>query len=345
MIRWQNLWRFIPLFGLIMLLLTGCGSDTISALKPRGPVAEDQLFLMKLSFGIMIAVVVVVFAIYLYVLIRFRKKKGEKDIIPKQVEGSHTLEIIWTVIPIILLLVLAVPTVQYTFKVLEDHRDNKDALPVKVTAHAFWWQFEYPTLGISTAQDLVIPTGKKIAFELTASDVKHSFWVPSLGGKMDTNPGLTNVYYLEARDADTFLGKCAELCGASHSLMDFKVKSMDPAQFDQWVAKMKTPASVPADAKAGEMVFKDNCLSCHAVNAQGLGAGPNLNGFASREKVAGILPHNDESLKQWIHDPQSVKPGSKMPGFGEGVPNMAKALKDQEINDLIKYLNSLKLPQ
>ncbi len=245
------------------------------------------------------------------------RKKGEKDIIPKQVEGSHTLEIIWTVIPIILLLVLAVPTVQYTFKVLEDHRENKDALTVKVTAHAFWWQFEYPSLGISTAQDLVIPTGKKIAFELTASDVKHSFWVPSLGGKMDTNPGLTNVYYLEADDADTFLGKCAELCGASHSLMDFKVKSMEPAQFDQWVAKMKAPAAIPADAKAGEQIFKDNCLSCHAVNAQGLGAGPNLNGFASREKIAGIMPHNEESLKQWIADPQSVKPGAKMPAFSE----------------------------
>ncbi|WP_159887222.1 cytochrome c oxidase subunit II [Paenibacillus puerhi] len=336
MIRWQNLWRSIPLFGLMMLLLTGCGDDTISALKPRGPVARDQMFLMKLSFFIMLLVVVVVFVLYIYVLLRFRKKKGEKDIIPKQVEGSHTLEIIWTTIPIILLLILAVPTVQYTFKLLEDHRDNKDALHVKVTAHAFWWQFDYPSLGIATAQDLVIPTGKKIAFELTASDVKHSFWVPSLGGKMDTNVGQTNVYYLEADDADTFLGKCAELCGASHSLMDFKVKSMEPADFDQWVSKMKTPAAIPAEAKAGEQLFKDNCLSCHAVNAQGLGAGPNLNGFASREKVAGILPHDDELLKEWIKDPQSIKPGAKMPAF---------ALKDQELNDLVKYLNSLKLPQ
>ncbi|AFH59549.1 cytochrome B [Paenibacillus mucilaginosus K02] len=299
---------------------------------------------MKLSFGIMLLVVVVVFVIYLYVLVRFRKKKGDKDIIPKQVEGSHTLEIIWTVVPIILLLILAVPTVKYTFQLLEDHRDNKDALPVKVTAHAFWWQFEYPTLGISTAQDLVIPTGKKIAFELTASDVKHSFWVPSLGGKMDTNPGLTNVYYLQADEIDTFKGKCAELCGASHSLMDFKVKSLDAAAFDQWVADMKTPSTVPADAKAGETLFKDNCLSCHAVNAQGLGAGPNLNGFASRELVAGILPHNEQSLRDWIKDPQSIKPGAKMPAFGENplepIPG-SKPLQEQQINDIIKYLNTL----
>lgn len=341
--RWQNLWRFIPLFGLMMLILTGCGDDTISALKPRGPVARDQLFLMKLSIGIMLLVVVVVFVIYIYVLIRFRKKKGDKDIVPKQVEGSHTLEVIWTVIPIILLLILAVPTIHYTFKLLEDHRDNQDALHVKVTAHAFWWQFEYPELGIATAQDLVIPTGKKIAFELTASDVKHSFWVPSLGGKMDTNVGVTNVYYLQADEVDVFKGKCAELCGASHSLMDFKVKSLEPADFDKWVAQMKTPASIPADARAGEQLFKDNCLSCHAVSAEGLGAGPNLNGFASRELVAGILPHNDESLKEWITDPQSVKPGNKMPAFGENVQNAMNPLSDQEINDIIKYLNSLKL--
>ncbi|UUZ86487.1 cytochrome c oxidase subunit II [Paenibacillus sp. P26] len=316
-----------------MLLLTGCGDNTISALKPRGPVARDQLFLMELSFGIMILVVVVVFLIYFYVLIRFRKKKGDKDIIPKQVEGDHVLEIIWTVIPIILLLILAVPTVKYTFSTLQDYRNDKDAVHVKVTAHAFWWQFEYPDLGIATAQDLVIPTGKKIALEIGSADVKHAFWVPSLGGKMDTNSATKNVFYLQADEVDTFKGKCAELCGASHALMDFKVKSLAQADFDKWVAKMKTPATIPADAQRGEQVFKDNCLACHAVNAQGLGAGPNLNGFASRELVAGILPHNDDSLRQWIHDPQSVKPGNSMPTLG---------LKDDQINDVIKYLNSLK---
>lgn len=331
--RWQNLWRYIPLFGLMMLLLTGCGDDTISALKPRGPVARDQLFLMKLSLGIMVLVVIVVFAIYIYVLVRFRKKKGDKDIIPKQVEGSHTLEIIWTVVPIILLLILAVPTVSYTVKLAEDHSQDKDAIHVKVTAHQFWWQFEYPDLGIATAQDLVIPTNKTIAFELVSADVIHSFWVPSLGGKQDTNVGQTNKFYLRADEVDTFKGKCAELCGASHALMDFKVVSKSEADFNKWVDKMKTPAVISADAKNGEQVFKENCLSCHAVNAQGLGFGPNLNGFASRELVAGILPHNDDSIRQWVKDPQSVKPGNKMPQI---------PLKDDQINDVIKYLNSLK---
>jgi cytochrome c oxidase subunit 2 len=342
--RWQNLWRYIPLFGLMMLLLSGCGSDKISALRPRGPVARDQMFLMELSLGIMVLVTIVVFAIYVYVLVRFRKKKGDKDIVPKQVEGNHMLEIIWTVIPILLLLILAVPTVTYTVKLSENHVATKDAVHVKVTAHQFWWQFDYPELGIATAQDLVIPKGKKIALEIASSDVLHSFWVPSLAGKQDTNVGdkNVNIMYFEADDADTFLGKCAELCGASHALMDFKVVSKNEADFSAWVNKMKTPAVVPADVKNGEQIFKDNCMTCHAVSPQGLGLGPNLNGFASREMIAGILPrgaNNDKSLHNWITDPQSQKPGNKMPAFG---PTGPSPLQDQQINDVIKYLNTLR---
>jgi cytochrome c oxidase subunit 2 len=342
--RWQNLWRYIPLFGL-MLLLSGCGSDTISALRPRGPVARDQMFLMELSLGIMVLVTIVVFAIYIYVLVRFRKKKGDKDIIPKQVEGSHVLEIIWTVVPIILLLILAVPTVSYTVKLAENNVGNKDAIHVKVTAHQFWWQFEYPELGIATAQDLVIPKGKKIAFEITSADVLHSFWVPSLAGKQDTNPGMTNIMYFEADDAAVFMGKCAELCGASHALMDFRVVSKTEADFTKWVDKMKAPSVVAASdtgAKNGEQIFKDNCLACHAVSPQGLGMGPNLNGFAAREMIAGIKGRgdmNDQNLHDWIADPQSIKPGNKMPAFG---PKGSKPLQDQQINDVVKYLNTLK---
>ncbi len=295
-------------------------------------MASEQLFLMKISIAIMLLVVVVVFALYLFVIIRFRKRKGQEGI-PKQVEGNHVLEIVWTVIPILLLIVLAVPTVYYTFKHTTNYVQDKDAIHVKVTAHQFWWQFEYPELGISTAQDLVIPTGKNIALELTSADVTHSFWVPSLGGKMDTNTNMTNVYYLKADDVDVFKGKCAELCGASHSLMDFKVKSLAQGDFDAWVTNMQTPAAVPADAKQGEELFKQKCLQCHAIDPKGLGFGPNLNGYADREMLAGVLDHNDENLKKWIKDPQSEKPGTLMPK----VP-----LEDNQVNELVKYLNSLK---
>jgi cytochrome c oxidase subunit 2 len=338
MIQWKKFWRLIPLFAVMTLLLAGCGNPTLSALEPKGPVAAEQLYLMKLSLSIMVLVVIVVFAIYLFVLVRFRARKGQTDI-PKQVEGNHILEIIWTVIPILLLLVLAVPTVSYTFKHSANHTQDKNAIHVKVTAHQFWWQFDYPELGISTAQELVIPTDKKIALELVSADVSHAFWVPSLAGKVDTNPGITNTLYLEASEVALFQGKCTELCGASHALMDFKVDARTGADFDAWVQNMKTPSTVPANAEAGQQLFKDNCMACHAVDVNGLGLGPNLNGFADRSKVAGVLDHTPEKMAAWIKNPQAEKPGNKMPAFGQ---EAGGKLDDAQINNIVQYLESLK---
>ncbi|WP_213585534.1 cytochrome c oxidase subunit II [Paenibacillus sp. J2TS4] len=332
--RWKFVWRLMPLLAVLAFLLTGCGEPNLSALDPKGPVAREQLFMIKLSIGIMIFVFVVVISIYTYVLLRFSKRKGDKDIIPKQVEGSHLLEVIWTVIPIILLIILAVPTVTYTFKHSEDYTQNDDVLQVKVTAHQFWWQFEYPQHGIVTAQDLVIPAGQKVSFQVTASDVNHSFWVPALGGKIDTNPGMMNVSHLEADEPGIYRGKCAELCGASHALMDFKVVAKTEADFLDWIEAMKKPATITADAAQGEQIFKDNCLACHAVGADGLSMGPNLTGFADRELITGILEHNDENLKAWIRDPQAVKPGNKMPKVN---------LTEEQLDQLVKYLNQLTL--
>jgi len=332
MSRWNGFRRLASVTALMALALTGCGDPNLSALQPKGPMAQDQLNVIMISLGVMIFVIAAVLAIYVYVLVKFRRKKGD-DAIPKQVEGSHILEIIWTVIPILLLVIIAVPTIMYTFKHSKDYTKDPDALLVKVTAHQFWWQFEYPNYGINTSQDLVIPVGKKVAFEVTSADVNHSFWVPVLGGKIDTNPGMTNIWHYIADEPGVFAGKCAELCGASHALMDFKVRAVPQEEFDAWTKKMTTPKTVAADAAKGEQVFKDNCLACHAVTPNGAGLGPNLNGFADREKIAGIREHNDANLKEWITDPQGVKPGNKMPQ----VP-----LKEDQLNDLVKYLNSLK---
>src|SRR5690606_31766278 len=159
--RWQLLKRLMPL-AVIVLLLSACGRADLSALNPQGAVAQEQFDLMKLSIIIMSLVVVVVFAIAIYVLFRFRRRKGDNTI-PVQVEGNHKLEIIWTVIPLILLVILGVPTVQSVFALAQDHSKDENALVVKVTAHQYWWEFEYPNQGIVTAQELVVPTGTRIA--------------------------------------------------------------------------------------------------------------------------------------------------------------------------------------
>ncbi|OXS53524.1 cytochrome c oxidase subunit II [Cohnella sp. CIP 111063] len=338
--RWPVMKRLLPLLTGLVLLLTACGREDLSTLNPQGPVAEKQFELMKLSIGIMALVVVVVFAICIYVLIRFRRKQGDKAI-PEQVEGNHKLEVIWTVIPIVLLLILGVPTIQHVFGLAKDYSKDKDAVQVKVTAHQYWWEFEYTDYGITTAQDLIVPTGKKISFELAAADVKHSFWIPSIGGKMDTNPGSTNRMFLEFPKEGVFRGKCAELCGPSHALMDFKAKAVSQESFDRWVAAMKAPAVMPADAELAEK-FTSQCLSCHAVGENGGNSAPNLTGIGGRETVGGFL-FNDEGggveqhLKDWITDPQGIKKGAMMPGAED------TGLTEEEIAGIAKYLAEYKL--
>lgn len=338
--RLQRVWRMLALTLGAALLLTGCGHEQSSALLPAGPVAESQLWLIKLSLSVMVTVIVVVAIIFVYVLFRFRARKGQTGI-PKQVEGNTALEIIWTVVPILLLFILAIPTVTTTFSLAEDFTQSEDAVQVKVTAHQFWWEFEYPNLGIVTAQDLYIPTGQTISFELTSKDVIHSFWVPALGGKMDTNPGnnnMVNKMWLQADKEGVFLGKCAELCGASHALMDFKVVAVSPEEFDAWVNKMKEgPAAAEGVALEGEKVFQQSCIGCHAVDAGMRSIGPNLTSFGDRLTLAGVLTMDDnETLKQWILNSESFKEESKMPSF-EG------QLSDEQLDALVEYLRGLKL--
>lgn len=338
MSQWKNAWRLLPLLAVVMLALTGCTPDPyLSALDPKGPVAAQQLSLIKLSIYIMIGVFAVVMIIYVYVLLRYRKRPGQTGI-PEQIEGNHKLEIIWTVIPLILLAILAVPTVSLTFDLAEKH-PPEEALQVKVVAHQFWWEFEYTDLGVSTGQDLYIPTGQKVQFELESNDVIHSFWVPALGGKTDNNPGMTNNMWLQADQPGVYKGKCAELCGPSHALMDFKVIAVEPAQFEDWIAKMKEPQQTTAQVQDGAELFQANCISCHAIEGtKGLKVpdiAPNLTDFGNREVLASFLEKTDENLAQWIKNPQSLKPGNLMPAF-EG------KLDDQQVASLVEYLNSLK---
>lgn len=327
--------------------------ENLTALDPKGPIAEKSLSVIYLSLIVMIGVFAVVMIIYVYVLVRFRKRPGQTGV-PKQVEGNHKLEIIWTVIPFILLIVIAIPTVIYTFEMDKDYSNDPDALQVKVTGHQFWWEFEYMNEKVTTAQDLLIPVGRTIAFHLESADVIHSFWVPTLGGKKDTNPGMTNMHYLKADKPGVYYGKCAELCGESHALMDFKVNAVTPEEFDRWIASMKRPTSAPVSAQAveGEKIFKDKCLACHAIyNSQskqieGGKVGPSLIDYANRSTVAGILFNREpedlkNNLKTWLDDPQAVKPGNLMPN-PKDVPGSKMEtnleLNDQQINALVEYL-------
>ncbi|MGF7088707.1 cytochrome c oxidase subunit 2 [Kroppenstedtia sanguinis] len=335
--------RRLPVWWLLMIpgLLAGCVSrNNMSALDPQGPVGKTQLNLVYLSTGIMTFVVIVVAVIFIYVVIRYRERPGdEKKGIPEQVSGSKKLEILWTAIPVLLLIILAVPTISTTFT-LNRKPAPEESIRVNVTGYQYWWGFEYPDHKVSTANEVHIPAGKKVEFVMKSHDVVHAFWVPSLGGKQDLNPGRQDRIVLQADKPGVYEGKCAELCGSSHALMNFRVIAHKPDDFDRWIASQRKPDSTPktVQAREGRRLFNQNCIGCHAVRGGGFKVegrtGPELTAFSERTRIAGILPNNEKNLKDWLRNPQGFKPGNRMPAFDH--------LTEKQLDALSVYLESLK---
>lgn len=361
MMKGLKKWRFFALMTALLVFLAGCGREEISTLIPAGEVAKDQFNLLILSSVVMLFVIIVVSIIYVLAIVKFRRSKLGDDMIPEQVEGSAKLEFLWTAVPIVLLLILAVPTLYSTFDLADVSTMDVEAedgsmthLTVNVTGKLYWWEFEYPEQGIVTAQELVVPTGERVYFNLISADVKHSFWIPSIGGKLDVNPENVNTFYLtfdqesaELEDG-VFYGKCAELCGPSHALMDFKVKTVDRDEFDQWVTAMQEEEAAPAEgdlAQQGEEIFANSCIGCHATAGAGAAGmtGPNMATFGDRNRVAGFLEHNEENVKNWISDPQKYKPGNEMPD--PETLNNGEPFSEEELDALAAYLMGLSVEE
>ncbi|MBR3119987.1 cytochrome c oxidase subunit II [Oceanobacillus profundus] len=336
---WMGKTKALLLFTMLSLFLTACGKENLTALVPKGYGAESSMNLIILTTLIMVGVFVVVMIIYVIALVRFRRKKGQEDFIPKQVEGNHTLETVWTIIPIVLVLIMGVPTVIATFD-LADTSNASENINIEVTGNQYWWHFNYDGEEIVTSQDLYIPTGERVYLNMQSSDVIHSFWVPSISGKMDVSPENVNTMYIEAFEEGVYWGKCAELCGPSHSLMDFKVIAVSPEEYDQWLSDMQAvdPEQEPQDtvAQEGKELFEaNNCMACHAIGSSPAATGPNLTNFGDRTTIAGILEPTKENLIDWIMDPESIKPGNKMTGAYPSV-------SEEEANSIAEYLLQLK---
>ena len=196
------------------------------------------------------------------------------------------------------------------------------ALTVQVTASQWWWSLKYtseePSHTFVTANEIHIPVGQPVRFELASTDVIHSFWIPQLGGKMDVIPGQTNVTWLQADKPGVYRGQCAVFCGAEHARMALELIADTPEKFRAWQDDQlhDTPPAVSAGARAGRRVFQAHCAACHAIrgsDAAGI-VGPDLSHLMSRRTLAaGVLANTPGNLAGWIADPQSVKPGAKMP--------------------------------
>jgi cytochrome c oxidase subunit 2 len=330
----------VLIIALLALFLSGCASDDPqNALTPVGPVGRAEAGLFTTIYWIAVVVFVIVEALLLYTVIRFRRRPGN-DGMPAQTHGNTALELTWTIIPCLILVGIAVPTLT-TIASASSIPNTPDTLKVTVVGHQWWWEFDYPSQGVVTADELHVPVGTKVAVTIKSADVIHSFWIPKLGGKMQAIPNQENQDWFEADQTGTYDGQCYQLCGTSHANMRFRVVVQSQADFQKWLADQKTvppqpPASAAEVAKGYQVFTTGPCVGCHTVQGTDAKAkvGPDLTHFGSRTTIAGaIMENTPQNLATWLHDPPAVKPGSLMPNYH---------LTDDQVNALVAYLESLK---
>jgi cytochrome c oxidase subunit 2 len=303
-----------------------------TTLEPRSEVGRsiDQL-LDNIVVWVIIIFVVVETALVVTVL-RFRRRPGSPP--AKPIHGNTALEIGWTLAPAIILAFIAVPTVKTIF---ENAKTTPGDITVRVIGHQWWWEFQYPGLGVITANELHLPANKTVSFELESADVIHSFWVPAFAGKKDLIPGRTNHLWFTPDGTGTFPGQCAEFCGASHANMMFKVIVEPQAEFDAWVAQQKAPSPPPDStslAARGLAIYqKSQCVACHMIDGVSYGVlGPNLTKLATRSTIAsGMFPNDEAHLKPWIQNAPAKKPGSLM---------LKMDLSDADADAVVAYLRT-----
>ena len=335
--------------ALFALPLTACGRTHLpqDTFNHAGSVAAKEDHLFWIVFWIAVVVFVLVEGLLLVATIRFRHRPGRG--VPEQVHGNRAFEIAWTIAPAVLLAGIAVPTVATIFSLAG--RPTGNVLEISVVGHQWWWEVRYPSLKVTTANEIHIPVGRKVYASLTSGPsgsvggpVIHSFWIPRLAGKQDLEPGRTTHLTFDALQPGVYLGQCAEYCGTSHANMRLRVIAQSPAEFDAWAKQQLLPGAQP-DAGVMAALGAVGCGGCHTIGGvQGMvgTVGPDLTHFGARTTFAGsILRNTPENLYAWLRDPQAVKPGNDM-NIGPGGKPGPSALTDAQIRALIRYLESLK---
>jgi cytochrome c oxidase subunit 2 len=284
---------------------------------------------------------VIVFGLLAYVVTKFRRRGGDDGREPPQVYGSNQVELAWTVIPGLIVLVLFLATARVILSV-QDAPKPPSAIEVTAIGHQYWWEYRYPALGVVTANELHVPVSDPqhptpTFITLLSADTDHSFWVPRLAGKTDLIPNHPNQTWIDPHETGLFLGQCAQYCGVQHAKMLLRVYVDSRAQFDAWIQQEKTPAATNSAADEGRRIFEGTaCINCHAVSGTVADGhfGPDLTHMMSRDTIAaGAATNTPENIRAWIKNPDSIKPGSLMP---------AMKLNDHDLDALTAYLETLR---
>jgi cytochrome c oxidase subunit 2 len=340
---WAAVWQIMILAFLSTVAFAAASEPTngtnifAPASTPAKMVAHLSVFVLAIT-GI---IFVVVFTLLVYSVIKFRGRAVDAGREPAQVYGSTQIELAWTIIPILIVIVLFLATAR-AIHAIQDAPEPAGAIEVTAIGHQYWWEFRYPELGVVTANELHIPVSDPANptptfLTLLSADTDHSFWIPELAGKTDLIPNHPNRMWMDPLRTGIFLGQCAQYCGVQHAKMLLRVSVDSPADFAAWVRGQQQPAIQDASVVTGRRVFESNaCMNCHAVGATPANGrfGPDLTHLMSRVTIAsGAARNTPENLRLWIQNPNAIKPGSLMP---------AMQLNDADLDAVVSYMETLR---
>jgi cytochrome c oxidase subunit 2 len=323
---------------------SGVALSPTSIFDPAATPAHSIFGLSMLVLSVTLVIFLLVGGLLLYVLIRYRQRPSDSEREPAQVYGSDQIELSWTVIPILIVVMLFLTT---TRVILDTQAAPKpsSALDVTVIGHQFWWEYRYPKLGVVTANELHVPISDPAKptptyLALSSADTDHSFWVPRLAGKTDLIPNRLNTMWIDPQEPGLYLGQCAQYCGTQHAKMLLRVYAQSPEDFAAWIKQQQRPASqdlsgTPGAAEGQAVFMHSACINCHTVaGTVATGRfGPDLTHLASRDTIAsGPVQNTPENLRKWIADPNLMKPGVLMPSMH---------LNDHDLDVITAYLTTL----
>jgi cytochrome c oxidase subunit II len=322
------------------LLLCSC-SGSQSALDPQGPHAQQLASLFWIFTAVSAFVWLAVMGVLLAGLARPVPERPDPLVLAPAVERRR-LVIVGGAAVATLLTVVALTALSYLSQRQLFARERA-GVTIKVTGYQWWWDVRYendsPERTFTTANEIYVPVGVPVTVKLAANDVIHSFWVPSLMGKLDLIPGQDNEIQFVASRPGVYRGQCAEFCGWQHAHMGLLVIALPSAAFQAWSEAQRAPATAPADAerqRGADLFASKACVMCHTIRGTSAGSrvGPDLTHFGSRKSIASAtLPMSRGNIAAWIIDPQGIKPGVNMPNV---------SIAAEEIDPLVSYLAGLR---
>jgi cytochrome c oxidase subunit II len=332
--------RLIPA-GLPLLVLAGCGRNQ-SMMAPGGPGSEHIAGMAWWNFILYLAITAIMWVLILWLALRRRGTFERHE--PVDAGGGQNWILIggFTIPFLVLCAVFVVGLVNMSAFPLGGRMGQP--ADIQITGHQWWWQIEYVKgpvdRRITTANEIHVPVGVPVNIDLRSADVIHSFFVPSLNGKVDLIPGQINRVRIQADHAGPFRGQCAEFCGAQHARMILYVIADPPEKFAAWYNNQLRDASPPADEqqmRGQQVFFQGPCAACHAIRGTPAGGrvGPDLTHFASRVGIASNAYWNNRAtLSAWVTHAQALKPEVAMPNITQ--------FTGQQLQDLVSYLQNLK---